>query len=113
MLVLDFPRVVEETDWFSNEWTVFKDGLVLKEIVEKLTLKEVENMEMRPRTRAHCLNNIKRVSQFLQKQKNDINLRVLHKEDEIQSGSSVDVALLLLELRRVYKNRLVIIEREK
>lgn len=58
----------------------------MTQVVEKLELREVGNINKTPRTNAACLNNIKRVVSFLRDNKPKVDPTKLHIENQILEG---------------------------
>ena len=102
LVYLDMPKVIERETWDSLIWTQFSDGLVLAEVLGKLSSQSVSHIEKNPRTTAACLNNIKRCLRFLSQGSNKVDVNKLYCEDLILKGEPMAIAGIFGEVYKAY-----------
>ena len=84
----------------------FKSGEKLCELVALLERKELEGVHSWPKTSAAALANIRKALEFWSK-KPGFNSKFTYLDDQILSGNSKVIRSLLMEVKRMYKNRLL------
>jgi hypothetical protein len=74
----------------------------MSQIVEKLELREIGNVNKTPRTNAACLNNIRRVLSFMREQKPKVDPSKLHIEQQILEGDPDAISTFFEQLTLAY-----------
>lgn len=74
----------------------------MSQVVEKLEMREIGNINKTPRTNAACLNNIRRVLNFLRDYKQKVDISKLHIENEILEGDPEAISTFFQQVAAAY-----------
>jgi len=99
---LGFAQVIERINMDCDVIEEFRDGLILCKILEKLEMKEIPGIIVKPKTNASKLVNIRKCLQLLAKRPG-VNPHYLNIEDRILNGEGQIIRDLLWNIREAYK----------
>jgi hypothetical protein len=99
---MDVEQLILSPKLLSDFGVLLSDGVILGKLAMKLSYQEIPALELKPKTSAQRLNNIRKSLELLAMNNKKIPLRVLSCEEEILQGDSVTILQLLEHMKKAY-----------
>jgi hypothetical protein len=102
LTTLGFAQIFQQISLDADVIEEFKDGIILCRIIERLEMKEILGLIVKPKTNASKLVNIRKALQVLAKRPG-VNPHSLYIDDKILSGDGAAIRDLLFNVRDAYR----------
>jgi hypothetical protein len=99
---MDIEQLIFSPKLLSDFGLLLSDGVMLGRLTMKLSYQEIPALELKPKTSAQRLNNIRKSLELLAMNNKKIPLRALSCEEEILQGDSVTILQLLEQMKKAY-----------
>ncbi len=98
----DGEREGETVDDVTRFGRLFTDGVLLGRLVQKLERMSIPGFELKPKTQAQRLQNVRRSLECLADRNKRLTLRSLSVEEEVLAGDGLVMLTLLDNIRKAY-----------